>query len=251
VTFDDLHKNPFFELVMHDTNALMKSMGYRNFDGPDETTNFNELQFYVQRVGFALSHTFSWVQQLHQAVHFLTDFGYGKRSSNVRIDRAAHLLFNIENYLIRLQSTYDRCLQLTNNVFHLCMNDEHVGHTLIVSNLHVARTQVPKALKAVRKTLEKHSQARHQLVHRHSHIDDELRKIELMYLPTKETWPNDEKLTFERLVVLRAYRSRQFTIRKKAEFKAINSALVSSLEPLFAALLIEYNRQKSRLERLT
>ena len=219
-------------------------------DELDDSTTVDELQFYVVRVGFALSHALGWVEQLHQAVYFMTDFGYSKKAKELRIKRPAHLLYNIENYLIRLQSVYDRCLQLTNAVFHVCMSDELVAHNLIVSNLHVSRTHVPKLLKAVKKAIDEHAQDRHRLIHRHSHMDPELRKIELLYMHSKETWRDDATFTYERLVTHRAEQMRNFTIRRTAEFVKINAALVIALGPLFDELLLQYKRQKSRLEKL-
>jgi hypothetical protein len=250
VTLDDLNQHSLFRTVSQDGIDAQKALGLGFLDELDDSTTVDELQFYIMRVGFSLSHALGWVEQLHYAVHFMTDFGYGKKAKDLGIKRPAHLLYNIENYLIRLQSVYDRCLQLTNAVFHICTSDELVNHGLIVSNLHVSRTPVPKLLKAVKKTIEDHAQDRHKLIHRHSHMDPELRKIELLYMHSKETWKDDGKFTYERLVARRADRVRSFTTKRKGEFVKINAALTSALGPLFDELLVQYKRQKSRLEKL-
>jgi hypothetical protein len=249
VAFEDLYQHPLFTTVAQDSIDSQDALGLGLMDELDDSTTVNELQFYVMRVGFSLSHALGWVEQLHQAVHFMTDFGHGKKAKDLGIKRPAHLLYNIENYLIRLQSVYDRCLQLTNAVFHICVSDDLVGHSLIVSNLHVSRTSVPKLLKAVKKAIEDHAQDRHQLIHRHSHMDPELRKIELLYMHSKETWNDNAKFTYDQLVVSRAERVRSFTIERKMEFVKINAALVSTLSPLFDELLLQYKRQKLRLEK--
>ena len=248
MAFEDLYQHPLFDTATQDSIDSQQALGLGFTDELDDSSTVNELQFYVMRVGFSLAHTLGWVEQLHQAVHFLTDFGYGKRAKDLGIKRPAHLLYNIENYLIRLQSVYDRCLQLTNAVFHLCISDELVGHGQIVSNLHVSRTAVPKRLKAVKKSIDDYSQDRHKLIHRHSHMDPDLRKIELLYMHSKETWKDDARFTYERLVQHRAERVRTFTTQRKVEFVRINGELVSSLGPLFDELLLQYKRQKSRLE---
>jgi hypothetical protein len=250
VAFEDLYHHPLFKTVTKDGIDAQRALGLGFMDELDELTSVDELQFYVMRVGFSLSHTLGWVEQLHQAVHFMTDFGYGKKAQDLGIKRPAHLLYNIENYLIRLQSVYDRCLQLTNAVFHICISDELVGHSLIVSNLHVSRTPVPKLLKAVKKAIDDYAQDRHQLIHRHSHMDPDLRKIELLYMHSKETWHGDSNFTYERLVTHRAERVRTFTTQRKTSFLKINAALVSTLGPLLDELLLQYNRQKFRLEKL-
>ncbi|MCS3809765.1 Cthe_2314 family HEPN domain-containing protein [Xanthomonas sp. 4461] len=246
----DLYQHAMFTTVTKDNVELQRALGIGLMDDLDDSSPVDELQFYVMRVGFTLAHAIGWVEQLYQAVHFMTDFGYGKKARDLGIKRPAHLLYNIENYLIRLQSVYDRCLQLTNTVFHLCISDEMVTHGLIVSNLHVSRTSIPKLLKAVKKTIENKAQDRHQLIHRHSHMDPQLRKIELLYMHSKETWKDDAKLTYERLTLHRAERVRTFTTERKAEFVKINSALMSALCTLFDELLLQYKRQKVRLEKI-
>lgn len=250
MTLDDLHQHPLFEEAMHDSIAVQKALGLKLSDEFDEDTTLDELQFYITRVGFSLSHTLGWLQQLHQAVHFMTDFHYGKKTTNAGVNKSHHLLYNVENYLIRMVSVYDRCLQLTNAVFHICMSDALVNHSVIVSNLHVSRTRVPKLLKAVKKAIEDEEQERHKLIHRHSHMDPELRRIELLYMHTKGTWGTDRKHPYESLVHVRGQLVKKFTTRRKKEFEAINAKLVHALGSLFDGLLVEYRRQKDRLKKL-
>lgn len=166
------------------------------------------------------------------------------------MNKSHHLQYNVENYLIRIVSAYDRCLQLTNAVFHICMSDDLVNHSAIVSNLHVSRTGVPKLLKAVKTAIKGEEQERHRLIHRHSHMDPELRRIELFYMHTKESWGTGGKYPYANLVHARGQLVKQFTARRKKEFETINAELVNALGPLFDGLLVEYRRQKDRLKKL-
>lgn len=250
MVLDDLHHHPLFAESWEDIRAIQKACDLDLMGQFDESTAVDELQFYKGRVSFALAHLLGWVAQLHHAVLFLSEFRYSKKASNAGVSKAHHLLYNVENYLVRLVSVYDRCLQLTNAVFHLCMSDELVNHGALVSNLHVARTDVPARLKAVRKAIKPVEQERHILVHRHSHMDPELRRIEMMYLFDKDTWGSERGIPFENLVHMRGQLVRKFTARRKREFDAINTELVTALGPLFDALLDEYHRQKSRLGKL-
>jgi len=250
MTLDDLRLHPLFEEAAQDSIAVQEAIGLKLTDEFDENTTLDELQFYVTRVGFSLSHTLGWVQQLHQAVHFMTDFRYGKKATDAGVNKSHHLLYNVENYLIRMVSMYDRCLQLTNAIFHICMSDDIVNHGTIVSNLHVSRTGVPKLLKAVKKAIKDEEQERHKLIHRHSHMDPELRRIELFYMHTKQTWGTGRKYPYENLVHTRGQLVKKFTTRRKKEFEAINTELVNALGPLFDGLLVEYQRQKARLTQL-
>ncbi len=250
MNLDDLGLHPFFAIVSRDSIDVQNGLGMGVMDDFDSTQTLDELQFYVTRVGFTLSHTLAWAEQLQHTLHFMMDFGYGKKASEAGIKRSQHLLYNVENYLIRLQSVYDRCLQLTNAVFHLGMSSEHVTHGLIVSNLHVERTTVPKLLKAVKKTIRDEEQERHTLVHKHSHMDSELRRIELFYMHSSETWDHAAKISFKNFARYRSQLVKKYTARRKAEFEAINHELGNALGPLFDDLLREYERQKSRLCKL-
>lgn len=100
----------------------------------------------------------------------LVNFNYSKKGE---ISRADHLIYNIENYLIRLNSVYDRVLQLVNVVFHLCIREESISHSVVVSNYRVDHnSDVVKRVKAIRKYLDEYAQDRHTLVHRHSLLDE-------------------------------------------------------------------------------
>ncbi|KQW13886.1 MULTISPECIES: Cthe_2314 family HEPN domain-containing protein [unclassified Rhizobacter] len=250
MTLPDLYQHQLFKEVVADSVAIHSSLGMKLTDEIDESRTLDELQFYVLRVGFSLSHAASWIEQLHHAVHFMTDFRYGKKASSAGVTRSHHLLYNIENYLIRMVSVYDRCLQLANAVFHLCISDEHVNHSAIVSNLHVSRTDVPKLLKAVRKPIKDQEQERHKLIHRHSQDDPELRRIQLLYMHTKETWGDDRKLPYEGLVHVRGQLVKKFTAQRTKEYAEINRELLSAIGPYLDGLLTEYRRQKARLEKL-
>ena len=250
LTLDDLHRHALFTEAAQDSIDVQRALGLKPAEAFDENAVLDELQFYVTGVGFAVAHTLRWLRQLHHAVHFMGDFGYGKEAAAIGIKRSDHLAYNVENYLIRMVSIYDRCLQLTNSVFHICMSDELVNHGAIVSNLHVARTEVPKLLKAVKKAIKNEEQERHTLIHRHSHMDPELRRIELLYMHNKDTWGSEPTFPYTNLVHVRSQSVKKFTTRRKKEFEAINSNLVNALGPLFDGLLTEYRHQKSRLRKV-
>jgi hypothetical protein len=249
LSLQELSLHPLFREVIGDSASVQDALGLNLTDDFDESTMLDERQFYVTRVGFALSHALGWAEQLHHGVHFLGEFKHGKKANDAGVRKSHHLLYNVENYLIRMVSLYDRCLQLTNAVFHLCMSDELVNHGAIASNLHVTRTEVPKLLKAVKKAIKQEEQERHKLIHRHSHMDPELRRIELMYMHTEETWGTDRKMPYKNLVHVRSQLVKKYTARRKKEFEVINTELAGALGPLFDGLLVEYRRQKGRLQK--
>lgn len=250
MTLDDLQNHQLLLEAFQDSLDVQDALGLKPTDDLLDDITLDERQFYVTRVGFAAAHTLGWLEQLHHAVHFMADFKYGKKADEAGVKKSHHLLYNVENYLIRIVSVYDRCLQLANSVFHLCMSDELVNHGAIVSNLHVARTDVPKRLRAVRKAIKDEEQERHRLIHRHSHMDPELRRIELFYMHSGSTWGSGRKMPFKNLVHVRGQLVKKYTSRRKLEFEATNAELVNAIGPLFDGLLAEYRRQKARLSKL-
>ena len=242
----DLQSHPFIRKVLDDAMKVQREAGIKPLADPNDDPLLNEQQFYITRVGFSLSHLLTWVEQLHHAVHFLAQFNYERRTKEAGVNRFHHLIYNVENYLVRLQSVYDRLLQLTNNVFHICMSEELVNHSLIVSNLRVSRTKVPQTLRAVRKTIEPKATARNEIVHRHSYSDPLFRRLELFYMQTEAAWASSSgKLQFKDLAHMRAQMMKKATTSKRAEFEAINVALVRALAPLFNELHVQYEKQKS------
>jgi len=82
MTLDDLHQHPLSTEAVQDCIAVHKALGLTLTEELDEDTAFDELQFYITGVGFSVTHTLAWVEQLHQAVHFMTDFHYGKKATD-------------------------------------------------------------------------------------------------------------------------------------------------------------------------
>ncbi len=81
-------------------------------------------------------------------------------------------------------------------------------------------------------------------------MDPELRRIEMVYMHSKETWGNDKKMPFKNLVHVRGQLVKKYTARRKAEFEALNTELGVALAALFDGLLDEYDRQKARLAKI-
>ena len=215
----------------------------------EDSDDLDEYQFYVMRVGYSLAQIVTWMEQLDHAVYYLSDFSYKKEAKDEGVNRARHLIYNVENYLIRLQSVYDRALQLTNNVFHLGIEESNVGHSVIVSNLKVSRTEVASLLRAVKKEVERKAQERHAIVHRASHQEDSLRRLELFYMFDEETWATKtEGLTFEGLSHIRSQLMKTVVAEKKQEFTEINKSIFDKIEALFSGLHTQYNKERKRLQ---
>ncbi|WP_213909581.1 Cthe_2314 family HEPN domain-containing protein [Stutzerimonas nitrititolerans] len=240
--YTSLTESEFSQAVFRDTRESMKNSQKSTLIPED--AEVDEYQFYLQGVGFHLAHALTWMRQLELAVELLTNYDYSKRISASRAD---HLIYNIENYLIRLNSTYDRLLQLTNAVFHLCISEEHVSHSVIISNAKVQHCpDVVSNLKAVKKHLDKNAQERHTIIHKHSLLDEKLRRVELLYHDEILEEMSDERKAH--IKTFRANHLREYVIAKKTEFKQMNAQLAKLVATLFAPLLAEYLLQKQQFK---
>lgn len=241
-SFAALTENAFTQAVFKDALKSMKIADKGRLIPED--ADVDEYQFYIQGVGFHLAHALTWMRQLNFAVELLTNYDYSERISTSRAD---HLIYNIENYLIRLNSTYDRMLQLTNAVFHICTHEEHVSHSVIITNVKVRhRPEVVEKLKAIKKNLDKYAQDRHAIIHKHSLLDEKLRQIELLYQDNLLCQMTGEEKNQIKLV--RKNCLRDYVVAKKAEFQNMNFKLNNLAEELFEELLIEYEFQKQQFK---
>src|SRR5699024_1454960 len=128
----DLEKHSFVREVLEEGVKLLPDIEVSPsaVEMPEDVV-LDEQQYYVQKVGFFLVHMLAWCKQLDLSIELLSNFDYSKK---INASRADHLIYNLENYLIRVNSVYDRVLQLTNAVFHLCISEEYVGHSVIITN---------------------------------------------------------------------------------------------------------------------
>jgi len=243
---DSLKLHAFVLAVWNEAVPLQKQVDDLGRIGDSE--EIDEYQFYVMRVGYSLAQIVTWMEQLDHAVYYLSDFSYKKDAKDEGVNRAKHLLYSVENYLIRLQSVYDRALQLTNNVFHLGIEDSNVGHSAVISNLKVSRTDVAGQLRAVKKEVERRAQERHAIVHRESHRDEDLRRLEMFYMFSEDTWnAKPGGSTFEGLCHMRSQLLKTVVAEKKKDFAELNQSVFGKIEVLFAGLHSQYNKERGRL----
>lgn len=109
--------------------------------------NLKEVEWYCQAVASALAHLLNLCQQLEHSILYFSSFSPTERMKKAGISRATHLLYSVENYIIKTQSVYDRMLILINNVFDVGNQENTLTHELIVTNAHVKYKGLPNKLK--------------------------------------------------------------------------------------------------------
>ncbi|MFW9881168.1 MAG: Cthe_2314 family HEPN domain-containing protein [Candidatus Thorarchaeota archaeon] len=238
----NLKSHELFKTIIADGEQLFKRIKFKptDLELPKET-DFDEFEYYIHESGFSLMYFIKWCEQLELSLSLLNNFQYKDN-----ISRADHFIYNVENYMIRVMSIYDKLLQCTNSIYHLCNHDEIVTHETIINNIKVSRTQIKKQLKTIRKFLmSSFGQQRNILIHQYSYRDKELRGIEIMYSHNFENYDEKPK---KRLKALRGKHLSKAIKNKAKLFKDTNNKLYDLITPIFDSLLVEYKKQKKRLK---
>ena len=118
----------------------------------------DEHEFYMWRVGSALAALLSASDRLNHSVLFLSAYRQTKALQEARITRTDHLIFGIENFIIRTQVIYDRVLRLVDAVFHLMNDEQMLSHELVIRNIRIRHSAIVPILKRIRKKTRQYSE---------------------------------------------------------------------------------------------
>jgi hypothetical protein len=238
-TLEKIQEHYFIKELQKDIVQYFSGKSFNVGDIELKETDFDELEYFIHRVGFYTMYFLVLCRQLEYGIKFLSNFNYEIKSDYNRID---HLRYNIENYIIRFHSLSDRLLQVINSVFHLTIDECEVDASIIMTNLRVARTNVPSKYRSFKSIINKLNPYRNIILHRHSYLEKELKKLELFY----QIGNPDTKI--------KSYRSQQlknYVKKKTDEFRKNNEDVFLTIPNIFNALLIEYRKQRKKLELIT
>jgi hypothetical protein len=242
---EDLHSHPLVQEVFPEAVRIQKALKDRNpiRVEPDYERDPDEHEFYVLAVGHALAELPNLAEQIAHAALYLSRFTQTAATRRAGITRDKHLLYHIENRLIRLHSAFDRSLFLVDAVFHLTNAPAAVSFSVVASNLRVKRTAVSKKLKAIRKVLGPTIDTRNEVIHHHAFKDDTLRELQMYCL--FESMPDDSEPFTKSNVRGRIRELTRDLVRKKTtEFAQVDADLLSAMADLLTELLPIYRREK-------
>ena len=237
--FDKLLEEPFLKTI------LLENMEFENRDRKNDK-NFDLLN-YLNDSFFYTIHLMTLYDQLQNSIEFLSNYRYNKKDE---IGRGKHLVYNVENYIIRITSVSDRMLQMINAIFNLGINEKDVKERLVLNNSKVIKTNIPEHFKNFKKILIDFTGDRNAIIHRHSYINEELFRLEKFYNPTivehyfmKASPEEQEKFKFIRQQTLT-----NFIKKTKSDFKEVNELCFERTIPIFKVLESEFSKQKSILK---
>jgi len=179
-TLVDLIDHSFSQMILKESMEIKNELfdDHMKIDA-EPKRSLTIVENYKLDVGFHLSQLFSWCQQIVNIVHFLaakTPNAILKKHSITSYDL---VIYHIENYYIRVQSLYDRLLNLTNSLLLLGNLPDNITHKLIVENRFTKQSKLDIPLKKINRLIRNYLGAkRNMIVHRQGYQDDNLRELE-------------------------------------------------------------------------
>ena len=204
----------------------------------------SEHDHYIQQTVFYHSHLLTLCQQMENAIELLTNFDYSKK----KVSRIEHLIYNVENFIIRVKPLLDRVSQLINAVFHLGLQAKDVKSGLILRNIHLNNSKVGSLYKDLEKTLSVYSANRNSITHKHSYLDEELKMLEAYYEDI--FWANavkDSGIPKDDMEGLRKKELTDCVIKIKKKFNSTLHDFFDKLTPLLDELFNHYTKTRNRL----
>jgi hypothetical protein len=243
----DLKAHSLVQEALQDAVRVQSSLNdkHPNKVKPSYERDPDEHKFYVIVVGHAIAELLTWCEQISHVAPYLAAFPNTAATRAAGITRHSHLLYHVENHVIRAHSVYDRALQLIDAVFHLLNSPAECTHKVVLSNLKVARTDTPSRMKTLRKVLASSIDVRNALVHRESYKEDPLRMLEMYCVfasidSYEPRGPLGKEAINEHVKTL----SRDLVKAKRKEFEQFDSELFGALLELLSALYPVYRREK-------
>ncbi|MFC5682619.1 Cthe_2314 family HEPN domain-containing protein [Flavobacterium sp. MAHUQ-51] len=243
MNIDDLIKHNFYQQINNDVEPYIKGVGFVDMEILKED-NISDLEHYIRYTSFYAIHLYSLCRQLENAVSLLSNYKYSKKDD---VGRGYHLSYNVENYFIRLDSLYDRILQVINAVFTLGFKDNEVKKFKIIPKLGKF-TVLLNSLDSLSKVLYLESDTnRNIVVHRHSYLEKELSMLEMFYHPFFSNLILNKVIDEDNFKQIRKEQLAFFLKRKKKEFKEINEKCFEIIFLILTELDKEYISKKQKL----
>lgn len=248
-TAEDLAEHPFSQAVLQD--AIKIEAVIQEPDSVIKTdAKFKRLptqaEFYCISTGNSLAQLLSICQQLEHSVLYFSSFSPTEKMKKAGISKQDHLLYCIENFIIRTQAMYDRLLRLIDKTFCLYNASYLISHELILSNIHIRNSAVPEKLKNVRKVIKDYHRDRNEIIHERQYLENDLRQLYVCtFMTTDKHFKNNQ--TFQRLA---KYLTRHIVKGKTSAFTEVNNQAFVAIAELFDVLKVKYNRQRKILEAI-
>lgn len=211
----------------------------------EKIVEYTERDSYILNVMYSIVEIERWFEQLENSVIYIE---HGKLTKNLKekgITREEDLRSKIENYLIRLESIYDRVLILTNWIFDLGYDYRMISHFNVTNNMHVRESGFNEALLAFRKITKQYKELRNSIIHHNSFSDEMFGYLKYFALFETLSGGNPEKFK-DFTKGFKSSEVAEVIIQDKAEeFSMLNEKIKEGILELFDFLEPVYDQKLS------
>ena len=247
---DDLGQHLFTITVFEDAVSIDRAIsvpGSQFKVDADYQRKPTQAEFYCLSVGRSLASLLSICQQLEHSIFYFSSFTPSEKMRKAGISRQSHLLYCIENYIIRTRSMYDRVLRLVDKVFLVYNPSRLISHELVISNIHFKNSDILSRLKSIRNPVKDFIRERNEIIHERKYLEDDLRELEgyTIFLSIDEAPKNDKNFKFliNNLVS-------QIVKGKTKLFTEVNKKVFTEIAGLFDECIGKYQEQLQILEAI-
>ena len=185
--------------------------------------------------------------QLNYALIYLSRYQSRRTLEGELITRADYIIFQMENFYLRLGMIPDRSLRLTNEVFRLGLPARDCSERTVTDNEHVWRTHVRERLRAIDKVVNPHREARNKIAHLSRYNDSAFLMIELFFMLQKSKDPTDDSL-LEDVRHLYKRETDAYVEAKRKELGHVARVLVEEVSHFFESLLPTFKLVHEKLK---
>lgn len=247
---DDLGQHPFTTTVFKDAVSIDRAISVQGSQfkvDVEYKRKPTQAEFYCLSVGRSLASLLSICQQLEHSILYFSSFTPSEKMREAGVSRHSHLLYCIENYIIRTKSMYDRVLRLVDKVF-LVYNPSHlISHELVISNIHIKNSDIPSKLRSIKNSVKGFFRERNEIIHERKYLEDDLLELEgyTILVAIDEAYKNDKQFNS----LIKSLTSKIVKGKTKL-FTAVNKKLFTEIAGLFDECIKRYQEQLQILEAI-
>lgn len=230
------------------SNKGIAEEGYQ----PNRALLKHELYLYDCFQGMGAIHTI--MRQLDQTAVFFANFRTTKSMKSNDITRFDHMVYHLENYLLRVTGVLDRLLIFTNQILKLGLKEASCkSHLMMTSRDGKKGVAAPKieavnglfeSLDAVRSFVDQYREQRNEIAHAKRWESFDMRRIEMFHIVLSKT--DDPEIQ------RRAFIMKRMTDEKMWEYKAKMLESTKTLKQLvsdvFAILQVQFDNRYQALK---
>lgn len=208
-----MDKDPFVTRLTELASDLIRATdsGKGSVEGFEPNRNLlpHELYFYSCFQGMGSIHTL--IRQLDQAVIFFSSFRSTKAMKNKSITRFDHMVYHLENYVLRVTGVLDRMLIFTNQILRLGLEEASCKPHMMLTGKNgkkgVATIKIEavpglfEALDGIRMFVDGYRNQRNEVAHARRWEAPDMREIEMYHIVMANT--NDLELIKREFIIKR------------------------------------------------